>query len=93
VRERKDLLVEAYSGFGKTVSVLVGALVAAEDLGLRIIYACRTKREIARVLEEVETIRRKGEVPAAVVLSKEDSCLLARAGNFCRITEVFCGRL
>jgi Rad3-related DNA helicase len=49
----KTLIAEAMSGFAKTAAVLTGALSAAEEGGFKVVYACRTKRQINRVVEEI----------------------------------------
>jgi DNA excision repair protein ERCC-2 len=72
------LLAEAMSGFGKTAAVVAGALTAAEETGCKIIYACRTKRQINRVMEEVARLQDKHPFKAASLLSKFDYCLLRR---------------
>jgi DNA excision repair protein ERCC-2 len=53
----ETLVAEAMSGFGKTAAVLSGSLSAAEELGCKIVYACRTKRQINRVVEEAARIQ------------------------------------
>ena len=70
------LMAEAMSGFGKTAAVLAGAISAADETGCRIVYACRTKRQILRVVEETSRLQGKHRVPAASMLSKFDYCLL-----------------
>ena len=70
------LMAEAVSGFGKTAAVLTGAVAAAEEAGCRVVYACRTKRQILRVVEELSRLQRKHRVEAAPMLSKFDYCLL-----------------
>ena len=72
----ETLVAEAMSGFGKTAAVLSGSLSAAEGLGCKIVYACRTKRQINRVIEEVARIQEKHPIRAASMLSKFDYCLL-----------------
>ncbi len=70
------LMAEAMSGFGKTAAVLTGVLSAAEEKDCRVVYACRTKRQILRVVEELSRLQRAHPVPAASMLSKFDYCLL-----------------
>ncbi|HME19627.1 MAG TPA: ATP-dependent DNA helicase [Nitrososphaerales archaeon] len=70
------LMAEAMSGFGKTAAVLAGAISAAEETGCRIVYTCRTKRQILRVIEELSRLQSKHPVAAAPMLSKFDYCLL-----------------
>ena len=74
----ETLIAEAMSGFGKTAAVLAGALTAAEETGRRVVYACRTKRQIYRVVEEVAKLQEKHPFKAASMLSKYDYCLLRR---------------
>ena len=74
----ETLVAEAMSGFGKTAAVLAGTLTAAEETGCRVVYACRTKRQINRVVEEIARLQEKRPVKAASMLSKYDYCLLRR---------------
>ena len=71
-------MAEAMSGFGKTAAVLTGALSAGEETGCKVVYACRTKRQIHRVVEEVSRLQRRHPFKAASMLSKFDYCLLRR---------------
>ena len=72
------MLAEAMSGFGKTAAVLCGTVAAAEETGCKIVYACRTKRQIRRVAEELSRLQKKHAVKAAALSSKYDYCLLKR---------------
>jgi DNA excision repair protein ERCC-2 len=72
------LAAEAMSGFGKTAAVLAGALSAAEETGCKVVYTCRTKRQINRVVEEMARLQEKHPFRAAPMLSKFDYCLLRR---------------
>lgn len=74
----ETLVAEAMSGFGKTAAVLTGALSAAEETGCKVVYACRTKRQINRVVEEIANLQRTHPFKAASMLSKFDYCLLRR---------------
>ena len=74
----ETLIAEAMSGFGKTAAVLAGVLTAAEETGCRVVYACRTKRQIFRVVEEITKLQAKHPFKAASLLSKYDYCLLRR---------------
>ncbi|MDE1852510.1 MAG: ATP-dependent DNA helicase [Thaumarchaeota archaeon] len=74
----ETLIAEAMSGFGKTAAVLTGALSAAEETGCRVVYACRTKRQIDRVVEETTRLQARHPFKAASMLSKFDYCLLRR---------------
>jgi DNA excision repair protein ERCC-2 len=74
----ETLIAEAMSGFGKTAAVLTGALSAAEEGGCKVVYACRTKRQINRVVEEIARLQGRHPFKAASMLSKFDYCLLRR---------------
>jgi len=74
----ETLVAEAMSGFGKTAAVLAGTLAAAEETGCRVVYACRTKRQIHRVLEEAARLQGRHGFGGAALLSKYDYCLLRR---------------
>ncbi|QQG48338.1 MAG: ATP-dependent DNA helicase [archaeon] len=74
----ETLVAEAMSGFGKTAAVLCGTLSAAEEVGARVVFTCRTKRQINRVIEEVSRLQRRHPFKAASMLSKFDYCLLRR---------------
>ena len=74
----ETLVAEAMSGFGKTAAVLSGALSAAEETACRVVYACRTKRQINRVVEEIARLQARHPFKAASMLSKFDYCLLRR---------------
>ena len=76
--EGEILIAEAMSGFGKTAAVLSGVLSAAEETGTRVVYACRTKRQINRAVEEIARLQGKHPFKAASMLSKFDYCLLRR---------------
>ena len=77
-RGGQTLVAGAMSGFGKTAAVLTGALAAADETGNRVVFTCRTKRQIHRVIEEVSRLQKKHPVRAAPILSKFDYCLLKR---------------
>ncbi len=70
------LIAEAMSGFGKTAAILTGAISASAETGSKVVYACRTKRQILQVVEEISRIQIKHPVAAASILSKFDYCLL-----------------
>ncbi len=72
------LISEAMSGFGKTAAVLTGSLSAAEETNSKVVYACRTKRQINRVVEEIASLQARHPFKAASMLSKFDYCLLRR---------------
>src|ERR1700683_317598 len=76
------LVVEAMSGFGKTAPVLTGSVLAAQEDGGRIVYACRTKRQVSRVMEEIARIQKRISLQSVYLLSKNDYCLLRETSKF-----------
>lgn len=80
----QTLVAEAMSGFGKTAAALTGALLASEETGQRVVYACRTKRQIQRVAEEISRLQMIHRFKAAALSSKFDYCLLRGGRNIPR---------
>jgi len=74
------LVAEAMSGFGKTAAVLAGSIAAADEEGLQILYVCRTKRQVLRVIEELNRFAATYPVRAASLFSKYDYCLKRLTG-------------
>ncbi|MDA4124861.1 MAG: ATP-dependent DNA helicase [Thaumarchaeota archaeon] len=74
----ETLVAEAMSGFGKTAAVLTGTLSAAEETESKVVYTCRTKRQVHRVVEEVCRLQSRHPFTAASMFSKFDYCLLRR---------------
>ena len=77
----RTLLTEAMSGFGKTAAVLSGVTSAARERGSRVVYTCRTKRQILRVVEEISLLQKKRRLTAAALFSKADYCLLKKRSS------------
>lgn len=78
----RRLVVEAMSGFGKTAPVLAGSILAAEEEDSRIIYACRTKRQVFRVMDEIQGIQKKIRLRSTYLFAKNDYCLLKETSRF-----------
>jgi len=76
----QKLVAEAMSGFGKTAAVLAGSISAATEDDLEIVYVCRTKRQVFRVLEELSRFSKRLPVRATSLFSKYDYCLLRQKG-------------
>ena len=79
-RKGERFVAEAMSGFGKTAAVLAGSISAAAEDNLQIIYVCRTKRQVFRVLEELNRFSKRVPVRATSLFSKYDYCLLRQTG-------------
>ncbi len=79
-KKGERFVAEAMSGFGKTAAVLAGAISAAAEDDLQIIYVCRTKRQVFRVMEELNRFSKRVPVRATSLFSKYDYCLLRQTG-------------
>jgi DNA excision repair protein ERCC-2 len=79
-KKGETFVAEAMSGFGKTAAVLAGCISAAEEEDLQIIYVCRTKRQVLRVLEELGGFSLKLPLRATSLFSKYDYCLKRQTG-------------
>ncbi len=75
VLDGKNVIVEAPTGFGKTVAVLSAVLPVASEQGLKVIYLARTHRQMDRVIEELKEINRKVHVSGVELRSRKELCL------------------
>src|SRR2546428_12980439 len=73
-KARRYLVAEAMSGLGKTAAVPCGTLLAAREENLRVLYACRAKREGKRVVEEPSQLQTRTTLKAGYLFSKDDDC-------------------
>ncbi|NMC76471.1 MAG: DEAD/DEAH box helicase family protein [Candidatus Methanofastidiosa archaeon] len=73
--QKKNPIVEAATGFGKTISVLSAILPLAEKLGKKIVYCCRTHKQMDRVMEELMEIGKKVEVSGISIKGRNSMCL------------------
>lgn len=84
-----NLVIDAMSGFGKTAPVLAGSILAAEERDAKIVYACRTKRQVYRVMEELKKIQQRIPLQSSYLFSKSDYCLLRETSKFSVTQESF----
>ncbi|NJD99816.1 DNA repair helicase [Thermococcus sp. LS1] len=75
VKNGENAIIEAPTGFGKTVSVLAGILPYAIEMGYKVLYLARTHRQMDRVIEELKAINRKTPVSGVELRSRKDLCL------------------
>ncbi|WP_048056587.1 helicase C-terminal domain-containing protein [Thermococcus sp. 4557] len=75
VENGENVIIEAPTGFGKTVSVLAGVLPHAKEMGYKVLYLARTHRQMDRVIEELKAISRKSPVSGVELRSRKDLCL------------------
>jgi DNA excision repair protein ERCC-2 len=97
---KEGIAVEAPNGFGKTAAALAAVNFLVAEQGFTCIYAVRTKREMDRVLVEMERFGDIAACRASPLISMADGCLfknLARVPiaqdvlpHFCR-ESVFSG--
>ena len=73
--QRKNPIVEAATGFGKTISVLSAVLPVAEKFGKKIVYCCRTHKQMDRVMEELMEVGEKVEVSGISIKGRSSMCL------------------
>lgn len=75
VKNGENAIVEAPTGFGKTISVLAGVLPFAKEYGYKVLYLARTHRQMDRVIEELKAIHRKKPVSGVELRSRKELCL------------------
>lgn len=73
--QKKNPIVEAATGFGKTISVLSATLPIAEKFGKKIVYCCRTHKQMDRVMEELMEVGKKVEVSGISIKGRNSMCL------------------
>ncbi|AIF69506.1 DNA repair helicase [Palaeococcus pacificus DY20341] len=82
VRNGENIIIEAPTGFGKTISVLAGVLPYAKQLGYKVLYLARTHKQMDRVIEELKAINAKTPVSGVGFRSRKDLCLHTYILNF-----------
>lgn len=73
---KRNVLLEAPTGWGKTSVVLAPSIAIQKEKNLRIIYACRTNQQIYTILNEIFKIRKKGiDIKAIGLYGKHQLCI------------------
>jgi Rad3-related DNA helicase len=67
-------MAEAINGFGKTAAVLTEVGAAAEETRCKVVYACRARRQITCITEELSGLQKRHLIAAAPVLYAEYAC-------------------
>ncbi len=75
VNKGEHLVIEAPNGFGKTITVLAGALMAARKNHKKILYCCRTHQQMDRVIEELSAINQQVAVTGVSLRGRTQMCL------------------
>ena len=77
VRNGNNIILEAPTGFGKTISILAGSLSHAKSMGYRLVYLSRTHKQMDRVIKELMRINDNVEVsiPGVSMRGRSSVCL------------------
>lgn len=70
-----NMVLEAPTGFGKTACVLSAVLPVAEEQNKKIVYLCRTHKQMDRVIEELKLISKNRHVSALSLRGRREMCL------------------
>jgi DNA excision repair protein ERCC-2 len=73
-REGSLLLLNYPTGAGKTAAVLAGALAAALEEGLKVVYLVRAKAQFQAPLRELKLMSKRVELNAVFLQNKRDFC-------------------
>ncbi len=73
--KEKNILFEAATGFGKTVCVLSALLPLADEKGKKIVYCCRTHKQMDRVIDELKAISESHPVSGISLRGRREMCL------------------
>ncbi len=75
MRRGARVVAEAPTGFGKTACALAAAIPVAEALDKKIVYLCRTHKQMDRVIEELTRISRIHQVSGISLRGRREMCL------------------
>ncbi len=71
----RNVLYEAATGFGKTICVLSALLPVADCKGKKIVYCCRTHKQMDRVIDELKAISEVRPVSGISIRGRGEMCL------------------
>jgi DNA excision repair protein ERCC-2 len=72
----KHAAIEGSTGMGKTISVLCGILSSEESTERRIVYCCRTHKQMDRVIEELRALNSKiKDVSGISIRGRSEMCI------------------
>ncbi len=75
VKMGKNVAIEAATGFGKTPGVLASILPIADEQAKKIVYCCRTHKQMDRVIEELKEIGKNWPVSGMSLRGRKEMCL------------------
>lgn len=78
LRTRGHLILEAPTGIGKTISVLVPSIEFALEKGLKVFYLTRTNSQQEQVVKESKQLRKKIEFSLIPIQGRNNYCFLFR---------------
>ncbi len=90
VKNGNNVILEAPTGFGKTISILAGALSYAKSMGYRLVYLSRTHKQMDRVIKELMKINESVEVsiPGVSMRGRSTVCLNEYANEMASSSDV-----
>jgi len=91
---KRDVLIEAASGVGKTVAVLTATMPFIED-GHKLVYIARTHMELDKVVEELVKINERGcSVRGVVFRGRSSLCINPMVATLpSQLIDEFCSML
>ena len=75
VKLGRNTVIEAATGFGKTPGVLSSILPIAEEMAKKVVYCCRTHKQMDRVIEELREIGKEKNVSGVSLRGRKEMCL------------------
>lgn len=90
VKNGNNVILEAPTGFGKTISILAGALSYAKSMGYRLLYLSRTHKQMDRVIKELMKINEsvEGSIPGVSMRGRSTVCLNEYANEMASSSDV-----
>jgi len=80
IERRRNLILEAPSGIGKTIAVLYAIYPYLFDK-FKLIYLTRTYREIERVFQELLLLNKNFEVETTLIKGRKELCINEKINN------------
>lgn len=75
VTSGRHAALEGSTGMGKTIAVLCGILSSPEASARRIVYCCRTHKQMDRVVEELHVLRSKLPISGISMRGRREMCI------------------
>ncbi|MCS7131818.1 MAG: hypothetical protein NZ934_03710, partial [Hadesarchaea archaeon] len=75
VTSGRHAALEGSTGMGKTIAVLCGILASPEASARKIVYCCRTHKQMDRVVEELHALRSKLPISGMSMRGRREMCI------------------